>query len=96
MSRHRSLNSFSLQVGKLADLVLWNPAFFGAKPEIIIKGGDIAWANMGDANASIPTPEPVTIIFMLLSRLLLFTSISCWSCPLQFHGVNYTFSIRVI
>ncbi|CAO2829435.1 unnamed protein product [Amaranthus hypochondriacus] len=49
----------SIEVGKLADLVLWNPAFFGAKPEMIIKGGDIAWANMGDANASIPTPEPV-------------------------------------
>uniref|UniRef100_A0A803L145 Urease n=1 Tax=Chenopodium quinoa TaxID=63459 RepID=A0A803L145_CHEQI len=49
----------SVEVGKLADLVLWDPAFFGAKPEIIIKGGEIAWANMGDANASIPTPEPV-------------------------------------
>ncbi|XP_057529586.1 urease isoform X2 [Amaranthus tricolor] len=49
----------SIEVGKLADLVLWNPAFFGAKPEMIIKGGDIAWANMGDANASIPTPELV-------------------------------------
>ncbi|KAL2903604.1 Urease [Bienertia sinuspersici] len=49
----------SVEVGKLADLVLWNPAFFGAKPEMVIKGGEIAWANMGDANASIPTPEPV-------------------------------------
>ncbi|KAK3733381.1 hypothetical protein RRG08_004807 [Elysia crispata] len=49
----------SVQAGKLADLVLWNPAFFGAKPEIIIKGGQIAWAQMGLANASIPTPEPV-------------------------------------
>lgn len=49
----------SVEVGKLADLVLWNPPFFGAKPEIIIKGGEIAWANMGDPNASIPTPEPV-------------------------------------
>ncbi|KAJ1391607.1 Urease, beta subunit [Sesbania bispinosa] len=48
-----------LQVGKLADLVLWNPAFFGAKPEMVIKGGEVAWANMGDPNASIPTPEPV-------------------------------------
>lgn len=47
------------QVGKLADLVLWKPAFFGAKPEMVIKGGVIAWANMGDPNASIPTPEPV-------------------------------------
>ncbi|KAJ4838729.1 hypothetical protein Tsubulata_043738 [Turnera subulata] len=49
----------SVEVGKLADLVLWKPAFFGAKPEMVIKGGEIAWANMGDANASIPTPEPV-------------------------------------
>ncbi|KAI9390410.1 hypothetical protein POPTR_008G177900v4 [Populus trichocarpa] len=49
----------SVEVGKLADLVLWKPSFFGAKPEMVIKGGAIAWANMGDANASIPTPEPV-------------------------------------
>ncbi|KAJ0242916.1 Urease [Hirschfeldia incana] len=49
----------SVEEKKLADLVLWKPAFFGAKPEMIIKGGNIAWANMGDANASIPTPEPV-------------------------------------
>lgn len=49
----------SVEVGKLADLVVWDPAFFGAKPEIVIKGGEIAWANMGDVNASIPTPEPV-------------------------------------
>ncbi|CAD5316553.1 unnamed protein product [Arabidopsis thaliana] len=49
----------SVEVKKLADLVIWQPAFFGAKPEMIIKGGNIAWANMGDANASIPTPEPV-------------------------------------
>lgn len=49
----------SVEVGKLADLVLWKPAFFGAKPEIVIKGGQIAWAQMGDPNASIPTPEPV-------------------------------------
>ncbi len=49
----------SVEVGKLADLVLWKPGFFGVKPEIVIKGGSIAWAQMGDANASIPTPEPV-------------------------------------
>ncbi len=49
----------SVEVGKLADLCLWSPAFFGAKPDIIIKGGHIAWAQMGDPNASIPTPEPV-------------------------------------
>jgi len=49
----------SIEVNKLADLVLWRPAFFGAKPEMVIKGGVIAWAQMGDPNASIPTPQPV-------------------------------------
>jgi urease subunit alpha len=49
----------SVEVGRLADLVLWKPAFFGAKPEMVIKGGVIAWAQMGDPNASIPTPQPV-------------------------------------
>lgn len=48
-----------MQVGKLADLVIWKPAFFGAKPEMVLKGGTIAWSDMGDPNASIPTPEPV-------------------------------------
>ncbi|PPD49919.1 MAG: urease subunit alpha [Methylobacter sp.] len=49
----------SIEVGKLADLVLWNPAFFGVKPSLILKGGLIAAAAMGDPNASIPTPQPV-------------------------------------
>src|SRR5712675_1663810 len=49
----------SVEAGKLADLVLWKPAMFGAKPEMVIKGGVIAWAQMGDPNASIPTPQPV-------------------------------------
>ncbi len=49
----------SLEVGKLADIVLWRPAFFGVKPSLIIKGGFIVAAPMGDANASIPTPQPV-------------------------------------
>jgi urease subunit alpha len=49
----------SIEVGKLADLVLWKPSMFGAKPEMVIKGGVIAWAQMGDPNASIPTPQPV-------------------------------------
>jgi urease subunit alpha len=51
----------SVEVGKLADLVLWKPAFFGVKPELVIKGGIIAWSQMGDPNASIPTPQPVTM-----------------------------------
>jgi urease subunit alpha len=49
----------SVERGKLADLVLWKPAFFGVKPELVVKGGLIAWAAMGDPNASIPTPQPV-------------------------------------
>ena len=49
----------SIEAGKLADLVVWKPAFFGVKPEVILKGGMIAMANMGDPNASIPTPQPM-------------------------------------
>jgi urease subunit alpha len=49
----------SVEAGKLADLVLWEPAFFGVRPHAVLKGGMIAWAAMGDANASIPTPQPV-------------------------------------
>ncbi|MBX3084824.1 MAG: urease subunit alpha [Anaerolineae bacterium] len=49
----------SIEPGKLADLVLWKPSMFGTKPEMIVKGGFIAWSVMGDANASIPTPQPV-------------------------------------
>lgn len=49
----------SVEVGKLADLVLWKPAFFGVKPEMVIKGGFISYSLMGDINASIPTPQPV-------------------------------------
>ncbi len=49
----------SIEVGKLADLVVWKPAFFGVKPEVVLKGGLIAMANMGDPNASIPTPQPM-------------------------------------
>ncbi len=55
MSKHIG----SVETGKLADLVLWSPAFFGVKPDMVIKGGAIAAAQMGDPNASIPTPQPV-------------------------------------
>lgn len=51
----------SVEEGKFADLVLWDPAFFGVKPELVIKGGQIAYALMGDSNASIPTPQPRTM-----------------------------------
>ena len=50
----------SIEPGKLADLVVWSPAFFGVKPDLVIKGGMIGWAAMGDPNASIPTPQPVS------------------------------------
>jgi urease subunit alpha len=49
----------SIEPGKLADLVIWKPALFGVKPDLVLKGGVIAWAAMGDPNASIPTPQPV-------------------------------------
>ena len=49
----------SIAPGKMADLVLWEPAFFGAKPKLVVKGGMINWANMGDPNASLPTPQPM-------------------------------------
>jgi urease subunit alpha len=49
----------SIEPGKLADLTLWKPAMFGVKPEMVLKGGFLAWSVMGDANASIPTPQPV-------------------------------------
>ncbi|HVT87661.1 MAG TPA: urease subunit alpha [Tepidisphaeraceae bacterium] len=58
----------SVEVGKLADLVLWKPAFFGIKPELVIKGGAIAWSQMGDPNASIPTPQPVYMRPMFASH----------------------------
>jgi urease subunit alpha len=68
----------SVEVGKLADLVLWRPALFGVKPEIVIKGGFIAWAQMGDANASIPTPEPVVMrpMFGAMGRAVGATSLA--------------------
>ena len=56
---HRRKHVGSVEKGKLADLVLWSPAFFGVKPDLVLKGGIIAAAPMGDPNASIPTPQPV-------------------------------------
>ena len=58
----------SVETGKLADLVLWRPGFFGLKPEIVMKGGFIAWAQMGDAGASIPTPQPLIMRPMFGAR----------------------------
>ena len=68
----------SVEVGKLADLVLWSPAFFGVKPDLVLKGGMIAAAPMGDPNASIPTPQPVHYrpMFATLGRAVSQTSVS--------------------
>ncbi len=68
----------SVEVGKVADLVFWRPALFGARPEMVMKSGFIAWAQMGDANASIPTPEPVIMrrMFGGLGRATGATSIA--------------------
>jgi urease subunit alpha len=68
----------SVEIGKLADLVLWRPAFFGSRPELVVKGGLIAWAQMGDANASIPTPQPLVMrpMFGALGRATGETSIA--------------------
>jgi len=89
----------SIEVGKLADLVLWKPAFFGAKPELVIKGGVISWAQMGDANASIPTPQPVMMrpMFASLGRAVGSCSIAFVSplCARQAIAAGYGLSKRV-
>jgi urease subunit alpha len=68
----------SIEVGKRADLVLWNPAFFGIKPEMVLLGGSIAAAPMGDPNASIPTPQPVHYrpMFASFGKLMTNSSIT--------------------
>ena len=71
----------SVEEGKLADLCLWKPAMFGVKPEIVLKGGAIAWAQMGDPNASIPTPQPVHMrpMFASYGGAIAATSVSFMS-----------------
>jgi len=78
----------SIEVGKLADLVLWRPAMFGIKPELVIKGGFIAWSQMGDANASIPTPQPVIMrpMFGSFGRATGATSLAFVSKRALFEG----------
>jgi len=68
----------SVETGKLADLVLWRPAFFGIRPEMVIKGGFIAWSQMGDAGASIPTPQPIRMrpMFGAMGRAIGATSLA--------------------
>ncbi len=77
----------SVEVGKLADLVLWDPRFFGVRPHAVLKGGMIAWAQMGDANASIPTPQPVLPrpMFGAAPKVAARTSIA-WVAEAAFDG----------
>ncbi len=86
----------SIEVGKLADLVLWKPAFFGAKPELVVKGGFIAWSQMGDANASIPTPQPVIMrpMFGAMGRSAAATSIAFVSQAALHAGVGAQYGLR--
>ncbi|HXX66702.1 MAG TPA: urease subunit alpha [Polyangiaceae bacterium] len=78
----------SVEVGKWADLVLWRPAFFGVRPELVLKGGFIAWAQMGDANASIPTPQPLLMrpMFGAFGRAVGATSFAFVSARAQLEG----------
>ena len=91
----------SVETGKLADLVMWRPAFFGAKPDMIIKGGNIAWSQMGDANASIPTPQPVVMrpMFAAIGAAAAASSILFVSQRCEREGVAgpfYSFSLRMV
>jgi len=85
----------SIEVGKLADLVLWKPSMFGAKPEMVIKGGFIAWAQMGDPNASIPTPQPVYMrpMFGSFGRAVGATSIAFVSQLAKKANVGKTYGL---
>jgi urease subunit alpha len=86
----------SVEVGKLADLVIWKPAFFGVKPELVIKGGMIAWAAMGDPNASIPTPQPMIYrpMFGAFGRAPFSTSVTFLSQAAVDAGVARTLSLQ--
>jgi urease subunit alpha len=86
----------SVETGKLADLVLWSPAFFGVKPDLVIKGGAIAWAAMGDPNASIPTPQPVHYrpMFGALGGALAAGCISFVSGAALEAGIGETLGLR--
>jgi urease subunit alpha len=85
----------SMEIGKLADLVLWKPSMFGAKPEMVIKGGVIAWAQMGDPNASIPTPQPVFMrpMFGAFGRAVGGTSIAFVSQLCKAKGVAKSYGL---
>ncbi|MCC6591469.1 MAG: urease subunit alpha [Bryobacterales bacterium] len=88
----------SIEPGKLADLVLWKPSMFGVKPEIIIKGGFIAWSVMGDANASIPTPQPVLYrpMFGAFGGATASTSLTFVSKPAVENGIQHLMKKRAV
>jgi len=86
----------SVEPGKLADLVLWSPAFFGVKPDLVLKGGAIAMAMMGDANASIPTPQPVHArpMFGQLGGALAGTCITFLSAAALDDGLGHALNLQ--
>jgi len=86
----------SVERGKLADLVLWRPAFFGVKPSLVIKGGAIAWAAMGDPNASIPTPQPVygRPMFGAFGGARTATSLTFVSAAAEAAGIRQALGLR--
>jgi urease subunit alpha len=85
----------SIEVGKRADLCLWHPAFFGVKPEMVLVGGTIACAQMGDPNASIPTPQPVYTrpMFGAFGRSLEASSVSFVSAAAEAAGIRTTLGL---
>ena len=86
----------SVAEGKLADLVVWSPEFFGVKPDMVIKGGSIALAAMGDPNASIPTPQPVHYrpMFATLGRALVENCLSFVSAAALDAGIAHAFKLQ--
>ena len=84
----------SVQPGRLADLVLWEPKFFGVRPKLVLKGGLIAWAAMGDANASIPTPQPVFMRPMWAAHIPTATSVTFVSRAAHDLGIGDRLGLR--
>ena len=86
----------SIAVGKRADLVLWNPAFFGVKPEMVLMAGTIVVAQMGDPNASIPTPQPVYTrpMFGAFGRSLEQSSVTFVSAAAAANGIGQSLGLR--
>ncbi|WP_141604135.1 urease subunit alpha [Terrilactibacillus laevilacticus] len=86
----------SVEVGKVADLVLWDPMFFGAKPDMIIKGGMVSYSMMGDANASIPTPQPVLYrsMFGAFGKALTQTCLTFVSTYAYEHHIKETLGLQ--